>query len=71
MKTFILAIFGLLALANAQGPVYGRPPHVQARNLEKEDVYGEPHRVPPVAKTNNDNDGPTPDIATEYVQLFS
>ena len=69
MKTFILAIFGLLALVNAQRPVYRRPPHV--RNLEEEDVYGEPYRVAPVAKTNDDNDGPKPYIAYEYVQLFS
>ena len=36
-----------------------------------EDAYGEPGRVAPVAKTNDDNDGPKPYIAYEYVQLFS
>ena len=38
MKTFILAIFSLLALANAQLPINRKPPH--AWNLKEEDVYG-------------------------------
>ena len=39
MKTFILAIFGLLALANAQFPA-------RAWDLQEEDVlFSEPHRV--------------------------
>ena len=46
MKTFILAFFGLLALANAQRPpIYRKPPH--AWNLEEEDVYDDPGRVHP------------------------
>ena len=50
MKTFILAILGLLALANAQrGPVYRRPPQARA-NPELEKAYADPGYEQPAYK---------------------
>ena len=61
---FVIVLYFLFRrLAKREAP--------KINNYYYEDVYGEPGRVAPVAKTNDDNDGPKPYIAYEYVQLFS